>query len=763
MIRKGFIITSHWHDSPDGLELTFICRDNHGVFTLSYTRQKIVFFIPTDSKFSPTSFDYDRKSTGLKSFNHKKVDTIYLDKYSDIQEAKTYCENNSIRTFEIDVQPTERFLMERFIFGTFEIQITDDDLRNKKYINPQIKASKAYFELSHLSLDIETGPNNELYSIAMSYQHGANTKNIVLMINESDYKENNELIFYRREKDLLENFIRIFNEWDPDLIIGWHVIGFDLMFLERKLTSLHMQFTIGRKNKKIRLDERKGVGFFANIFGRVVLDGPPVLRGAFYQFKNFKLETVASEILGTGKDINSDDGKVSEIQRRFKEDKIALAKYNLLDCTLVTDIFNKLGIFDLLISRVNISGLLLDRLSVSTAAFDHQLLPLLHRKGYVASNRIEMEREESSTGGLVLEPKAGLHNDVAIFDFKSLYPSIIKSFKIDPYSLIMNEKNPIKTPSGHNFSSSEHILPNVISKLLGQRQIAKLENDNSLSQAIKILMNSFYGVMGSTRCRFYHADLPSAITLSGQWVLKSAISFFENHGHEVLYGDTDSIFIKLSPTQLKSKDYCQNLSNEVDIYLTRILKEEFAIDSYLECEYEKSFDKIFFAKARGSDSGAKKKYAGYLNGKIEFKGMESVRSDWTELAKNFQKAIYEKFFQNDELEIFIKDYIQKLEDGEFDEKLVYTKKLSKAPQEYTKNIPIHVKAALQVDHRGPYRLKEVSYVITPAGPVPIQLNPNKFDYKHYIEKQLKPVADDILGTINKSFDSIYTGEQLEFF
>jgi DNA polymerase-2 len=765
MITKtGFILTSHWNDTRDGLELSYYCSDNESPFLIKFTQQKIVFFIPRKAIFDPINVKFERKAGKLKSFSHDEVDTIYLNQYKDLSEVKAYCEKNGIRTYELDILPPERFLMERFINGNIEIQgeqRVDDGF--KTFVNPQIRSSKGNVSLSSLSLDIETGSNGDLYSIAMSYEGHRSLKNIVLMMSDENKKINDELIFYSTEQSLLKEFIHIFNDWDPDLILGWHVVGFDLMFLEKKLLKYNIPFSIGRRNKKIKLDERKGVGFFANITGRLVLDGPPVLRSAFYQFKNFKLDTVASEVLKTGKDIASDAGKVTEIERRFREDKVALAKYNLLDCTLVTDIFKKLNIFDLIINRVQISGLLIDRLAVSTAAFDHHFLPLLHRKGYVAPNRIDIIREDASVGGLVLEPKAGLHSDVAIFDFKSLYPSIIKSFNIDPYSNIMSDTETIRTPEGFEFSRTEHILPGIISTLLGKREMAKFNHDNSLSQAIKILMNSFYGVMGSSRCRFYHADLPTAITTTGHWILRSAISFFENHGHKIIYGDTDSIFIQLNEKQAKDSSYCDNLANEVDIYLQKLLKDEYKITSFLECEYEKTFDKVFFSMSRGSDSAAKKRYAGYTDHEIEFKGMETVRSDWTQLAKNFQKQIYQMFFQGEELDLFIKEYIKRLESGEFDDLLVYTKRLSKAPEEYVKNVPIHVKAALKVDHKGPYRLKEVSYVITPTGPEPIQSNSDKFDYQHYIEKQLKPIANDILLTQDKSFDSIYIGKQLELF
>lgn len=754
----GYLLTAHHYDTANGVQLVFYGRGPQGPFKLIFDQQHIIFFIPQDASFSPPQIDFERKANKLKSFNQQAVDAIYLKKSQDFQKVKEYCQIKGIRTFELDVRATERFLMERFICS--EIEFAGDYLEQnhlKVFKNPQIKPSSTTTQLSSLSLDIETGVKGELYSIGLYFEYLGETKGHVLMLADEDKQVSNELTYYDNEKKILTQFLQIIQSWDPDLIIGWHVIGFDLMFLEKKFQQFNLSFNLGRENKVVRLDERKGAGFFADLAGRVVLDGPPVLRGAFYQFKNFKLETVASAVLGTGKDISSDEGKVDEIERRFREDKEALAKYNLLDCSLVTEIFKKLNIFRLLQKRSQISGLLLDRLNISTAAFDFLYLPRLHRMGYVAPNRLEIDREEGSTGGLTITPIAGRHHDVCVFDFKSLYPSIIRTFGIDPLSNLQIGPELIETPSGHKFSQHQHILPDIITKLMQERERAKSNQDQALSQAIKILMNSFYGVMGSTRCRFYHSNLPSAITQTGHYILNEAISFFENEGLEVLYGDTDSVFVKVQHRDPKE------LVAKINKHFEQHLQSKFNLQSKLECEFEKTYEQIFFSQARSGEGAAKKRYAGLTRGELEFKGMEFVRSDWTELAKSFQLKLYQMFFADEEIEHFIKQYIQELKAGLFDDQLVYTKRLSKAPEEYTKNIPVHVKAALKIDHQGPYRLKQVSYIMSPLGPEPIQNNPTQFDYEHYIEKQIKPIANDILAYQGKSFDSFQQGSQLSLF
>lgn len=756
--NHGFILTTHLEQLSDGIAIVLYVRTDTGKCKLVFRGQKQVFFIPRDAKFDPRDFRFERRTLDLKSSQNIPVDGIYLSQISDINKAKRYCEGQGVRTFEFDIALTERFLMERFIFSHIEFVGNYQDVQGLRvYENPQIKPSNKLTPLSQMSFDIETGVGGELYSIAYSYLYQDKCINRVLMLAEEKRKISSELDFYPTESELIENFIFDVHKLDPDFILGWHVIGFDLSFLEKKAHYFDQKLSIGVERDEVKLDYRQGAGHFANMKGRVVIDGPPALRGAFYQFTNFKLETVAQEVLGSGKDISSGGGdKVEEIERRFKEDKMALAKYNLMDCTLVNDIFNKLGIIDLLVQRSLITGLSIERINISTAAFDFIYLPLLHRKKYVASNRSDIEREDSSSGGMVMKPVAGLHRNVMVFDFKSLYPSIIRTFFIGPYSLWQKDKSKVKTPEGFEFSASENLLPGILEKLFEKRKLAKENNNQALSQAVKILMNSFYGIMGSSRSRFYHADLPQAITTTGHYLLSAAKEFFENRGLEVIYGDTDSLFVK-------GEGNPDELASDLDSFIARLLKSEFNVESKLECEFEKTYDQLFFPLMRSGQGAAKKRYVGLVDGVLDFKGMEAVRSDWTQFARKFQPRLYEKFFMGEDVESFIKNAITELESGQHDQDLVYTKRLSKPAHEYTKNIPVHVKAALKVDHKGPYPLREISYTLTRGGPEPIQNGINDLDYQHYIEKQLKPLADDVLSSLDKSFDGLRLGDQLSLF
>ena len=140
--------------------------------------------------------------------------------------------------------------------------------------------------------------------------------------------------------------------------------------------------------------------------------------------------------------------------------------------------------------------------------------------------------------------------------------------------------------------------------------------------------------------------------------------------------------------------------------------------------------------------------------------MEFVRSDWTKLAKEFQVELYQKIFDDEDVTEWIKSIVKKVNEGVFDNKLIYQKRLRKNLEDYVKNIPPQVRAAKMIDRNGGI----IQYLFTKRGPIPIELKHEDIDYKHYIEKQLKPIADSVLVLLGKSFDSIIdTSNQLSFF
>jgi len=763
--ETGFLLTVESLDIKGRCELHFYGSGTQGPFKIIYNSHQPLFFINSSTPEELTG-EHERKTLSLNDFNDNPVDGIYFNSLDSFFSTKREFQEKHIKLYESDIRAEDRFLMERHINGALFIEgemVKEGNL--SVFRNPKIKACDYRPQLKWLSFDIETGTDATVCAISFHLTGISETDKFVLMRGVNPSNEIDWIQYCPDEKSLLRNFIKCIGKYDPDVIIGWHVIGFDLKFLEDRSIYYGIPMNLGRGFKNLRIHEKRSGLYSAEIEGRLVIDGPQTLRTAFYKFENYKLETVAQQLLGRGKDITPEKDKVAEIERRFKEDKEALAFYNLEDSVLVTEIFKKTAIIDQLITRSLITGLPIDKVNMSVAAFDHFMLPLVHRKGYVAPDTADIESGGHAAGGYVFTSDPGLYKHVAVMDFKSLYPTIMRTFFIDPLSRLKSNIDTVKTPVGIEFSRSNHILPDFLKELMDKRAKAKKEKDEYLSQAVKILMNSFYGVMGTTGCRFYHADLPTAITGTGQWVLKTCASYLRDLGYSVIYGDTDSVFVCLKHEQHdKAQEAGAFLEKEINTHFSQLLKNEYEVDSKLEIEFEKHYPKFFLPPMRYSKDGARKRYAGLLdNGEIEFKGLETVRSDWTQIAKNFQQELFDRFFHDKELKQWIRGFVQAMKEGEFDNLLIYKKRLSRPAAEYVKSHPPHVKAALKLDRSGKKKLKEISYIVTADGPTPVELFHGNVDYNHYIEKQIRPIADGVLFAAGEDFDSIIEGRQLNLF
>ena len=515
-------------------------------------------------------------------------------------------------------------------------------------------------------------------------------------------------------------FFNICDSQDPDIIIGWSIIDFDLRTIQKRCADLSIPFDIGRVSGARIVESQTGRQCLARIPGRVVMDVPLMLRSYYHSFEEYSLNFVSSVMLQKTKEIElTGEEKIAEINRLFKEDKIALANYNLKDAILTEEIFDKAGILPNAIERSKRSGHLLDRTGGSVAAFDYLYLPRLHRLGYVAADSADINIPSTPLpGGFVLEPVPGIYENVIVFDFRSLYPSIIMTFMIDPLGYVAYSPNRIKSPAGTSFARDISILPKIIEHLLEARAAAKKDNNPYLSQAIKILMNSFYGVLGAQGCRFFSADLASTITRTGQYILKQTIEYIgSNTPFKVIYGDTDSLFVLLGQGKDELADSIgKELAEEITQWLQKKLKSDFDVKSALKLEYQDHFRQFLMPSVRGTTQGSKKHYCGSIvddsGTKLVFKGMESARSDWTDLAKEFQYELISRVFSGTPVNEYILEIVSKVKNGDLDEKLIYKKRLRKHIEDYTVNIPPHVQAARLLT--SPKHL--IKYFITIDGP-----------------------------------------------
>ncbi|MCB1740629.1 MAG: DNA polymerase II, partial [Gammaproteobacteria bacterium] len=284
--------------------------------------------------------------------------------------------------------------------------------------------------------------------------------------------------------------------------------------------------------------------------------------------------------------------------------------------------------------------------------------------------------------------------------------------------------------------------------------------------AVKILMNSFYGVLGANGCRFHDARLASSITLRGHEIIQRSREQIEAHGYKVIYGDTDSLFVLLGPGYQtpQARAIGTRLARALNDWWRQTLARELSLHSHLEIEFETHFARFLMPTVRGEQTGSKKRYAGLVREgneeRLVFKGLESVRTDWTPLAREFQRELYRRIFNSEPYEQFIQQTLERMLSGELDHALVYSKRLRRRVQDYSRNVPPHVQAARKLG----IPVKWVRYIITSNGPEPIRegLPLPRPDYEHYRDRQLAPAADGILHFLDSSFDAI-TDAQMSMF
>lgn len=777
MGAEAFLLTRQWRDTPDGVELVFWAASVAGPVRIEINRQDAVCFLSRDASVPPDLLpqrDVRRQALDLKTLAGRPVDGLYFRTQRAMTSTSERLKAGGFRVFESDIKPTERYLMEHFITGG--VHIAGSPKRRSGYlefINPKITSARVRPELRAVSLDIETGDfDGDLYSVAVT--EGDRARVFVVENKSWDQSRRRELAsmpgvrvsLHRDERALLAAFFPWLNEYDPDILLGWNVVDFDLSFLQRRCRRLNTPFAMGRGRESSTIlpagsASQKGT---ARIPGRVALDGIDVLRAATYSFEDFGLEAVGRELLGRGKLLGEHLDRVKEIRRLYREKPNELVAYNVEDCRLAEAIFEKANLVDFVLERTSLTGLNPDRLGGSVAAFDNLYLPRLHRKGYVAPDVADVQAGEESPGGYVMDSKPGLYENVLVLDFKSLYPSIIRSFKIDPLGLVVPGDDRIEGFRGASFSRHEHILPDLLAELSSARDTAKEMSNAPLSRAIKIIMNSFYGVLGSTGCRFYDPRLPSSITLRGHEIMTRSRERFENRGFTVLYGDTDSLFVLLGEDSGEegARATGLDLAQSLNRYWTDSLAVEYGVDSHLEIEPEEHYLRFFMPTIRGSEKGSKKRYAGLVrSGKgteVRFTGLESVRSDWTPLARRVQRELYQRIFHDEPFEELIEKTAAELMAGKLDDQLIYRKRLGRGLNEYKKNVPPHAQAARKSQAPGRW----VRYIITTRGPEPLDNNPSPPDYQHYLDKQLAPAADAILQWKGTSVGKILDAQMTLF-
>lgn len=582
---------------------------------------------------------------------------------------------------------------------------------------------------------------------------------IVIALKWGD-SEGDEKILYGEEREILQKFVELIRQIDPDVIVGYNQDSFDWPYIKKRAEKLRVSLNIGRDGSALTFK-----GGRPKISGRLNVDLYDIaVRIADVKIK--KLENIA-EFLGTKVEMEDIEGKdISKFWAIEKEKVLAHAKRDVIHTYLIAK--------ELLPMHYELSRLIrlpLDDVSRMGRGkqVDWLLLSEARKINELAPNATEVA--ESYEGALVIEPQRGLHENVIELDFASMYPSIMVAFNISPETLSPDGEN-VAPEVGYRFRKSpdgffKRILVSLIEK---RREIKRMmkeieENDpryrilDIKQQTLKVLTNSFYGYMGWGGARWYCRECAEATTAWGRHFIKTSAKIASEMGFKVLYGDTDSIFVS------KKMDLGA-LSLEVEKLIERISRE-----MPVQIEVAEVFRAIFFVE--------KKRYAGITeDGRIVVRGLEVRRGDWCELAKNAQRDVIEILLRERNLEKasrYVAETVEAIKKGKVKlEDLVIYKGLTKKPSKY-EAIQAHVKAAKKAEEIGifyPVGSKIGYVVVKGAGTVgdrayPIEMiesfdgenvkirrkdgyEVKKIDKDYYVDHQLLPAVMRILECLGYS-------------
>ncbi|MDI6737613.1 MAG: DNA polymerase II [Nanoarchaeota archaeon] len=772
---KGFITYSTYRIIGESPYVFLFGRlENMESFAAVVPYKPYFYIKEADLKRAEAVEKFEYEKTGMKTFAGEKAVKVFTEKPSDVPEFRQMFESNGIVCYEADIRFAQRFLIDHDIKGCVEIEGEQEYQDNLLvFKSPSLKPAKFWPKLKVLSLDIETRQDaSEVYAISLAAEEYEKT-----FIHTNKKLKN--AVCCKSEEEVLEKFLAEIMAFDPDIITGWNLVDFDLKVLQDRMREYGMELAISRGNAKCRLRIEKDFmkESKADAEGRLIIDAMQLLRGAFIRLEDYRLETAARTFVGEGKLVKFKN-KGNEIDEMFVKNPQLLADYNLQDARLVIKIIEKSNALNLAIERSLLTGMQIDRVSASIASLDSLYIREARKRRLVCPSMAFAEKESMVKGAFVMEPKPGIYDNVVVLDFKSLYPSVITTFNIDPSCFVRkpdgfrtpeNEcifecsekciKGMVKAPNGACFKNEEGILPSIIHKLWHSREEARKRKDELARHAIKILMNSFYGAMASPNSRFFNMAIANAITSFAREIIQNTAEEIKKKGYEVLYSDTDSCFVvSKAKNGEEAEEIGRKLALQVNEFYKTYVKREFKRDSFLDMQFDKCFLKFLMPKLRKTETGAKKRYAGLVikegKEKIDITGLEFVRGDWTELAKKFQYELLDRLFHDKQLLPFIAEFVGRLQKGDFDDRLVYRKTARKNIDEYTKTTPPHIKAARKM-----LKIESniIEYVMTEDGPEPLGFVSHKIDYEHYLKKQLKPIADAILCFMGQAFEDAMKG------
>jgi len=606
----------------------------------------------------------------------------------------------------------------------------------------------------------------------------------IIMVSVKDNKGFDKVLTYknvrakdveivRDEKALIERFLEIVKERNPDIISGYNTDRFDFPKLIERAHKYGVKVLLGRDGEPV-VFKRRGRISSATIRGRVHVDLYDFIEHILAQTLKSEvltLDRVGKELLGVGKkkmewtDIETiwKEGrglrKIVEYCRWDSELALRLAEHilpQIFELCRITD----QTLFDT--SRMTFSQLV-----------EWVLIRRAFEIGEIAYNRPkfdEVQRRRSAeafTGAYVHEPKGGIHEDIVLFDFMSLYPTIIVSHNISPEMLDCGhrecEKNTAPGEEHYFCTKEKGFIPEILEKIISKRievkkklpekKTAKYKEMQNRQFALKILANSFYGYYGYAGSRWYSRVCAQSITAWGRYYIKNVIEMAEKAKFDVLYGDTDSLFLRI-----KRK-------GDANAFMEKVNRK---LPGIMELEFKDVYERGIFIETK-TGAIAKKKYALLeKDGDLVMKGMETRRRDWAKIAKDTQEKVLKAILKEKSVKKavnIVHRTVHSLRRGDvnMDELVIYMQ-ITRPLSEYEQLGP-HVKAARKSISRG-RPLGEgstIAYVVTKGtGSISDRAEPaedaENYDPEYYIYHQVIPSAMRILSGFDIDEDELVKGK-----
>jgi len=575
------------------------------------------------------------------------------------------------------------------------------------------------------------------------------------------------------EKSMIKRFVEIIKEVQPDVLTGYFSDGFDLPYIKTRATKYRINLDLGLDGSSLIVNTQAGFRqSVCKISGILHLDVLKFVKNIFggnLKTDSYSLNAVSTELLGNKKqDVNLD--QLAPAWNNHPEKLAEFVEYNLHDARLtfqlcqhlmydMTEFTKIIGLPTFDVIRMRFSRLVENY--IMTRAMEYNVIA----PNKPGSFEIEQRRRESIKGGFVFEPTPGLYDDIVVFDFRSLYPTIITSHNLGPEALnckCCKEKAKVPGMKKQWFCIKEKkFMPSVLEALINRRlelkkEIKELKKENKThdarSYALKILANAFYGYLGFFGARWYSIESAGATTAYARDYIKNTIAQARKKKFEVVYADTDSCFLLLGD---KKTEEAMNFMNEINKNLP----------GNMELEYEGHFKKGIFVPVKGSNRGAKKKYALLgEDGKLKITGFETVRRNWSPLAKEVQQKTLQLVLTNkvEEALLHLREMVKQLRSGKIDlNKLILKTQITKELSKYS-SIGPHVKVAQDLAAKGEKISpgKVVHYVIVKGtglirekARIPEEVS--EYDTDYYLNHQLIPAVSSIFSVLGYSEDELF--------